>query len=124
MNDNAVTAEILKAAERMAAEINNWKDAFKTKVVDNEELERGFNNAIAEIVKLNDEIDRLKAELASRPEVVYCKDCRSIQYEYSQDEDGRIIAELLVCGINGRPIYDSDFCSLGVKKENEREGKK
>jgi len=93
VNQCKATYEILKAAERMAVEIKNWQEAFKIKCHEYQELEKGFNNAIAEIVKLNDEIDRLKAELASRPEVVYCKDCRSIQYEYSQDEDGRIIAE-------------------------------
>lgn len=141
LNQCKATYEILKAAERMAAENNNWKDAFKTKVVDNEELERCFNNAIVEIVKLNDEIARLKAELEDanqqisdmrgclhdyeeimselekRPEVVRCGECvRKDTVNCSTSQ---------YCGAEGidghwrTQTTDDFYCAVGVKKESE-----
>lgn len=104
------TSAFLEAEYAM---ISKMSDADKMDLISR--LLRVNNNLFLD----NTELKKNKAELEKRPEVVRCVECCSIQHEYSQDEDGRIIAELLVCGMSGRPIGDSDFCSMGQRKESE-----
>ena len=58
------------------------------------------------------EMGRLKAELAKRPEVVFCKDCRAMQ------KGDQIDPERLTC-VHGAIVEPYDFCSMGQRRESE-----
>lgn len=77
--------EAEEAAERMAAEI-----------------EREYKKNESLTIRFTSEIARLKAELASRPEVTWCDDCSKSKY----------------CGLRQKHKW---YCADGVKKESEGE---
>ena len=94
----------------MVAQIKNWQEAFKIKCHEYQELEKGFNNAIAEIVKLNDEIARLKAELASKPVYPHVE-IKTKPKPWSE------------CAFEKNGSY-CRHCGRGVKKESEEKNDK
>lgn len=95
--DSATVEIIFGAAERMAAEIERLKKHEET------------SNYLLGSAK--DHIDRLKAELEKRPEVVFCKNCKK------RDICSQIMRfPLLKQTIKKIPV---NYCSLGQRRESE-----
>ena len=78
----------IAAAERMASEIRDLRITKSELIAENEQLRVT--------------VDRLKAELEKRPDVIYCKDCVN---RFSED----------ACAID----KEKHFCSFGQRKSEE-----
>lgn len=67
-------------------------------------------------------IDAVRTFIANHPAVdavpvVRCKDCvNSAEYPWRPED-------CLWCPVNNRPVYFDDFCSDGVKKEEDENGR-
>lgn len=93
--------EVIEAASRMAAENKQYKEIT-------ERLAASGNNLGMALIELKTEIARLKAELAKRPEVVRCGECK--EYEWcrkSINKDGH------------GDMCPLSYCSAGVRRESE-----
>jgi hypothetical protein len=98
--------EIQDAAERMAAEIERLKKHEET------------SNYLLGSAK--DHIDRLKAELEKRPEVVRCGECKKKDLGFTCPlvcANAVIKAKTKV--ENFILFVDNDFCSAGQRRESE-----
>lgn len=93
--------KVIAAASRMAAENKQYKEIT-------ERLAASGNNLGMALIELKTEIERLKAELAKRPEVVRCGECK--EYEWcrkSINKDGH------------GDMCPLSYCSAGVRRESE-----
>jgi len=132
---NDVLDEIDNASECMAAEIEQQKIEIKTiehwNMCHLEELATAKDKVArlkAENENIKDELEfwkrctaineermqNLKAELASRPEIATCGECKHWRQVYVDGELGD-------CDLNKCVMFRPFFCSKGVKKESEDE---
>jgi len=109
--------KVLEVTERMAKEIESQKaiiDSYKIeddralKFLEGTSREEIIRIASHNMIKFLEEIDRLKTELAERPKVVYCKDCKWLdtvtcpRSEWSAEHQKKITA-----------TEKDDFCKYG-----------
>ena len=106
--------EIMSAAEHMAEENDQLRISLDNKTRIIEEIERLRKNEATFNKKLMEICQSLRAELAGRPEVVFCSDCQIVR---GMEDD------CAWCGLKSH--HDKiknpykEFCSRGVRKESE-----